>query len=107
MNDVVRKPRLRPLSAVRVALVVFIGPVMLVAATVAAAAEAARSLRADGAVGGIRTALLGVRRVRDVARSGTPRAFHARRLLFGPTTHHKPPLRFTLWQRTSPGPSLT
>ena len=59
MNDVVRKPRLRPLSAVRVALVVFIGPVMLVAATVAAAAEAARSLRAGRPPRARSTAMLG------------------------------------------------
>lgn len=46
MNDAVRKPQLRPLSAVRVTLVVFAGPLALLVATAVAAIDAARSLRA-------------------------------------------------------------
>ena len=46
MSDVVQKPTLRPLSAVRVLAVIFGGPVALLAAIVASATDAARSLRA-------------------------------------------------------------
>jgi hypothetical protein len=46
MNDAVRKPGLSALSAVRAVLVIFIGPVAFGAASVAAAADASRSLRA-------------------------------------------------------------
>jgi hypothetical protein len=48
VSDLVRKPKLRPLSALRVALVVFAGPVACVGAVVWAAIDTVRSLVRDG-----------------------------------------------------------
>ena len=61
MSDVVvHKPSLRPLSAVRVALVIFSGPVALLMASSAAAADTGRSLRAGRLPRPRSAAMLGV-----------------------------------------------
>jgi hypothetical protein len=48
VSDLVRKPKLRPLSALRAALVIFAGPVALVGGLVWAAVDTVRSLDRDG-----------------------------------------------------------